>query len=373
MSSTQKSSTNSTKLLIATDGYPPRWDGIGRFLTMLEPRLKGFSITVAAPDFGKHKTKNKVVRFPLMKKRFGDIYFAKPDKKRIRKLVQEADVVFSQSIGPIGGLAIREAKRQNKPVVSYLHNIEWELARRSLKRLKRISSLIVKWWAKSTYNKCTKLIAPNNTTANKFREIGIKTPIKIIPLGIDTKKFKPTNTRLAQRKLKLTGPVIGFCGRIGREKDLSTLYKAFKQVQEKHPKAKLLIVGTGLEPEFLDDRAIKAVGKQDDVVPYLQAMDIFVLPSLIETTSLATMEAMSCGIPVIATPVGSIPEYVHESVNGMLFTPGHVEELATKIDVLLHNDAMRTQLGKNARRTIVQNYQFAITAKKISSVLKPSS
>jgi glycosyltransferase involved in cell wall biosynthesis len=361
------------KLLLATESYLPRKDGISRFLSLLvEPLKSSFKQTVVAPDFGKPPiTKDvNIVQLPLWKVRFGDIYFSKPNRKRIRKLVKESDMVFSQSIGPIGGLAILAAKKYRKPRVAFLHNIEWELASKSIKRFKRLCKWIVKTWAKYVYNRCDLLIAPSRKVEAIFREIGVKTRIEIVSLGIDTDVFKPIkNKSAAKKKLKLTGPVIGFCGRIGREKNLETLYKSFKQVQKRVKDAKLLIVGEGLAERFLKDKAVIAVGSQDNVVPYLQAMDVFVMPSLIETSSLATMEAMSCGLPVIASEVGNIPEYVKEGYNGMLFDALDVKQLSTKIDVLLHNEGIRKQIGENARKTICKEHQLSKQAKKIKESL----
>src|SRR3989344_3764110 len=103
------------KLLITTDCFLPRWDGIARFLSELIPQLKKqFEITVVAPDFEgitQKKEDIRIVQLPLGKIRFADIRFAKSAKKKIKELVKEADVVFNQTIGPIGISAIRSAEK----------------------------------------------------------------------------------------------------------------------------------------------------------------------------------------------------------------------------------------------------------------------
>ena len=92
----------------------------------------------------------------------------------------------------------------------------------------------------------------------------------------------------------------------------------------------------------------------ENVVPYLHAMDIFVMPSLTETSSLSTLEAMQCGIPVIATPVGHIKEYVESGYNGFLFPRQNPGILMEKIKTLVDNPALRKKLGNNAHKLVKQ-------------------
>jgi len=365
------------KILISSDCFLPRWDGIARFLAELIPVLKEhFEITIVVPKFeGKLKKIEgvKIVRLPLMKIRFGDIYFSKFKPRQIRKLVEEADVVFNQTIGPIGISAINAAEKLNKPVISYVHSMEWELAHRAVKRGKHIAQKLVKSLSRKLYNKCTMLMVPSKETEDVLATNKIKTRKVVVTLGIDTNKFTPPLSKYGAKKTVKIMPnkkVIGFCGRIGREKDLPTLIKAFKKARIHQKNLILLIVGTGIEEEVGKDIHMIVTGSTDNVVPYLQAMDIFVLPSLTETTSLATMEAMSVGLPVIVTPVGSIREYVEDGKNGLIFPRGDANSLYEKLEALLANEKLRADLGRDARRTIKTKYQWATTAKKIRLILE---
>ena len=109
---------------------------------------------------------------------------------------------------------------------------------------------------------------------------------------------------------------------------------------------------------------MKITGFVDNVVPYLQAMDIYVLPSLTETSSLSTLEAMSAGLPVIATCVGAIPDYIISNKNGILFNPRDVDFLIKIIvDLYVHKE-LGDKLGKNARET-ASKFKWEDTIKKI--------
>jgi glycosyltransferase involved in cell wall biosynthesis len=147
------------------------------------------------------------------------------------------------------------------------------------------------------------------------------------------------------------------------------LHEAFQRIHPKFRNTVLLIVGAGLEKEIPGSRTVLRVGGVDNVVPFLQAMDVFVLPSLTETSSLATMEAMAVGLPVVVTPVGNIREYVADGKNGLIFPRQKVNALAEKLEYLLRHPKVRVRLGKEARKTIVGHYSWQATIDKIKKGL----
>lgn len=374
-----KKTKTKKKLLVTTDCFVPRWDGIVRFLLETLPHLKSeYEITILAPDFGSTYSGfefAKVVRFPIMKQQFGDIYFANFHYKEIKEYVKQADVVFNQTIGPIGICGIYAANKLKKPSLTYVHSIDWELTTKSVKRFKHLTNTFTKLLAKWIYNKCNLLLVPYAESMEKLQRAGIKTKMAIVGLGTDTTHFKPpADKSLAKKKLgfKLKDIVVGFVGRIGREKDLSTLYDAFTKL-EKYKEVKLLIVGSGIEEEekvFKDQENIMLAGSQDDVVPYLQAMDIFVLPSLTETSSLSTMEAMATGLPVVSTPVGQVKDYIKERENGMLFPFRNSLRLSMQLKLLIKDKEFREWMGRRARKTIEEKFQWEVTIKNIKKCLE---
>jgi len=363
------------KLVISTDCFLPRWDGVARFLNEFIPYTKDWQVTIFAPDFDgtvEFPENISVLRFPLLNCRFGDIYFSKPDKKVMANVIKNADVVFNQTIGPIGSKAIKLAKKYKTPIVSYVHSIEWTLVSLAIKRFRGIAGWLVKRRARSLYNKCSLLLTPSHEVEDLLTGNKIKTKKKVVHLGVNVDTFAPTHSKaVAKRKVKLSPDdlVVGFCGRIAREKDLPTLIEAFKKVRKKIDNTLLLVVGAGLEEDIPSSKTIIRVGSTDNVVPYLQAMDVFVLPSLTETSSLATMEAMSCGIPPIVTPVGNLREYVEDGVNGFFFPRSDSEKLAKRLIPLLADERLRTKIGSAARKTITENYSWQSSAEKIKQAL----
>jgi glycosyltransferase involved in cell wall biosynthesis len=363
------------KIVIASDCFLPRWDGIARFLKELLPYFsKEFDVTVLCPEFpgklpefaGVH-----IHRYPLLSVRFGDINFAWAGYQSLVKHVETADLVFSQTLGPVGLAAIKAAKKNDIPLVGFVHSLDWELASRAVKYGKWAVGLFVRTLVRRKYNKFDVLLTPSQSVSDALFAHGVKTRMVAIPLGVDTATFLPATSKADAKKRIGIDPktlVVGFCGRIGREKDLPTLIKAFRRIQHKHD-VKLLIVGKGIESIVTKNPRIILTGTKDNVVPYLQAMDVFVLPSLTETSSLATMEAMACGLPVIATPVGSIKEYIEDGVNGFTFPRQDIDKLSERLSALLKSPAAREAVGIAARKTIEQRAAWENSAKKIMHVL----
>jgi len=367
------------RLLISTDNFLPRWDGIARVLLEIIPRLsRDYDITVVAPKFPGTAPSFKgvkIVRIPLSGMQFGDYPPAKFERKRIEGIVNENDVVFNQTIGPIGISTILAAKKHKIPVVSYIHSIEWELFSKALKRFRKTVYHATRLIARCCYNRCSLLIIPSEDVARVLKENKIKTKTMVVHLGTDVAKFiPPIDRKKAKRSIGINPRyiVIGFCGRIGREKDILTLYSAFTKLSAFYSNIILLIVGSGLketEEALLRHKNIVLTGSKDNVVPYLQAMDIYVLPSLTETTSISTLEAMACGLAVVVTPVGYVRHYIQEGKNGLFFPKRNSAILARKINDLLKSEKLRQRLGNAARKTVVKLFNWDKTFKGIEKAL----
>ncbi len=364
------------KILITTDTYLPRQDEISSFLSKLVPHIKEqYDITIIAPKFdGKVQKIDgvKIIRLPLLNIKFGDTYFSFKTKE-ISKYVAESDLVFNNTIGPIGQAAITAAKKHDKPAISYIHSIDWEVAAGAVKQMKWLAETLTKRRAQKNYNKCSLLLTPTKETEDILTAHGINTTKITVETGIEPELYKPALSKTdAKKKIGLDTKytVIGYAGRIGREKDISTLAKAFMRVNKKYKNTLLLIVGDGILDEIPNHiKILKIEGKQN-ILPYLQAMDIFVLPSLTETIPRTTLEAMSTGIPVITTPVGCMKDCIKDSENGLIFPRGDVSVLADKIQMLIEDPKMRELFGGRARQTVKEKYRWEETVSRMKKVLE---
>lgn len=373
------------KLLIATDAFLPRWDGIARFLSEVIPKIKDdFDITVIAPRFPQFKDYvdepdgYKICRVETFNWTFGDYHPPRFKSWRtVKKHARAADIVWVHSTMPIGMFGIKYARKFDKSCLSYVHTIDWELVLRSLKvflPIRYLWSWIVKLHTRFWYNRCKLLLFPSIEIAKQFDLEGVTTPKNVVHLGVDTEKFSPPDNKVtAKIRLGLdpNKKVIGFVGRTGHEKDLITLYRTFVQLQKRRKDVILMIIGPKSSDTrvFEGKKSIIVTGQKEDVVPYLQAMDVYVLPSLTETTSLSTLEAMSCGVAVIATKVGFVKDYIKDKYNGILFPKRNSFILRKKIERLLDNDRIREKLGSNARKFVMLNFSWDKTIKDIKELL----
>lgn len=367
------------RILIATDNYPPRYDGISRFLMEVIPALdKVADVSVIAPDFGPTDDEWPVTKIGVTKLRVGDYHIAGLHFFKIFRRVRKCDVLFLQTLGTIGALALIAAKILGKRIVLYTHAIEWELVPRALKNnlLRRSMPGLVKAIDRMFYNWIHLLLMPGASVSETYSWNKIDTKRRIISLGVDTKHFKASRSKkTAKEKLGIDPGtfVIGYHGRLSREKDLRTLLRGFVRFRAKHKEldVKLLVVGDGIPEvrEMLEQAGATVTGFQEDVTPYLQAMDVYVLSSVTETSSLSVMEAMACELPVISTSVGFIQDYISSGENGLLYSVKDSVMLAHHLESLT-NETLRKRLGKAARKTITQQFSWENTRKQIVDVFE---
>jgi len=376
-----------TKLLIATDTYYPKRDGVIVFLNKIIPQLVDkFEITILAPAYEEDMIKienTEIIGLPVSKTiKLADYHSMKLSKDNLRKIkqaVKEADIVWTQDLATIGALTVYYAKKFKKPSINYVHQITEEHIA-DLLPLPRIfapiSQFVIKKIVRYLYNKCDLLLVPYKSLAHELAEKNVKAKKAVITLGIDSQKFVPAQSKMLAKKALGIDPghnVIGYCGRLSKEKDIRTLIRAYLRLKEFNKNIFLLLVGDGPEKNIgniKERKDIKITGFVSDVVPYLQAMDIFVLPSSTETTSLSTIEAMSCKLPVVVTKVGYLKEYIEDKKNGIFFPVHNDYVLRRKLEKLVNNEPARKMLGENARETVLERFSWEKTVKLIRKALE---
>jgi sugar transferase (PEP-CTERM/EpsH1 system associated) len=191
--------------------------------------------------------------------------------------------------------------------------------------------------------------------------------IGVIYNGVDTQRFAPNSDKRIAIRRELGLPegsfVVGSVGRLVPIKDHQTLLNAAALLSRSGIDVRVLLVGSGPEREKLQSRAtgplegrVCFAGDSSRVPEMLNAMDVFVLPSLGEGMSNTLLEAMACGLPVLATNVGGNPEIVENNMNGRLFTPGDADWLAAQLKLLTQDPALVHQLGTAARNRAIESF-----------------
>ncbi|MGB9688618.1 glycosyltransferase family 4 protein [Thermogutta sp.] len=204
---------------------------------------------------------------------------------------------------------------------------------------------------------------------------------EILPNGVDCDEFAPPSSREeAKRSLGLpaSDPVVGYVGRLSGEKDLATLFRGLARLIENRFSVHAIIVGDGPAGDELRsavrelslDQHVSLVGHAPDPRPYYAAMDVFVLPSLREGLPNVLLEAMAMALPVVATPVGGIPQLVRDGETGILIPPGDDRALAEAVKQLLADRSRAVTLGESARQHVKMHYSFDRRMERLEQILE---
>jgi glycosyltransferase involved in cell wall biosynthesis len=186
--------------------------------------------------------------------------------------------------------------------------------------------------------------------------------------GVDTDHYAPQGDKQKARGIleNQAGTVLIFTGRLVSVKNLPCLLHALKKVILQCTDLHLVLVGDGVERDLLIDLTNKLglqsyvtfVGLVSNVRDYLQASDIFILPSFAEGNSNSLLEAMSCGLACISTRVGAAAEVLDNGACGVLVESDNVDQLADSIIRLVLNPVEHKRLGALARQRILDNYSI---------------
>lgn len=216
-----------------------------------------------------------------------------------------------------------------------------------------------------------KIIAVAESIKWKLIEQGVKeNSIRTITNSVltpDIEEDKMLEKRTATRtryKIENDEIAIGYVGRLSEEKGLEFAIYAVKELIELGRRVKIVLIGDGPQRLKLEtivkEHKIKEnvilTGFQSNVNELLPGLDIFVLPSLTEGTPMALLEAMSYGIPAVASAVGGVPKIINHRKNGMLVLPGNVEQLTEALDVFISNKQYRKKLSDVAKITVQKTY-----------------
>jgi 1,2-diacylglycerol 3-alpha-glucosyltransferase len=291
------------------------------------------------------------------------IYITPFPALRIRQLLREfqPDVVHIQDHYFLCNAAVNEANRLQISVIGTNHFLPENLLPfvRKFPALQRILAIPLWKMMLAVFNKLDLATTPSKTAARILRGQRIYIPVHAISNGVDTNRFfpDPQVDRVGIRRKYNLAPdqtLLLYVGRLDGEKRLDTLLEAVSHL----PQAdfQLAIAGYGLYEQVLRrqmqtlglDGRVVFIGyvPSEDLPSLYNSADLFVMPSPEELQSIATLEAMACGKPILAADARALPELVKPGVNGYLFKPSNIEDTASTMKQLMNEREKWTAMGK---------------------------
>lgn len=196
--------------------------------------------------------------------------------------------------------------------------------------------------------------------------------IEVIPNFVDTNHYKPMDATAMRRNIAPNGEkILIHISNFRVVKRVPDTIRILEKVNKEIP-TKLILVGDGPDRSECErlcrelnlcDKVI-FLGKQEALIEILNCADLFLIPSQSESFGLAALEAMSCGLPVISSTVGGLPELVLHNETGFIAQIGDVERMAKYVIDLLTNEKKYNLFSKNARRRAVENFDKSIVIPK---------
>ncbi|GHO44650.1 glycosyltransferase [Ktedonospora formicarum] len=370
------------RIMLVTDQYPPMVGGVPTVTRGLAVDFakRGHQVWVVAPSYGARDVRR--LEHDVRVYRFSSFEWPTYEGLRIpflpfmpiRNLIKRSDpdIIHIHSPVVLGNVAQILAGGLRKPVIATNHYLPINMSR-------SLSSdpVFGKPFSSVTYsylvnfcNRCEYVTAPTQTALNLLYEHGLRAPARAISNGIDISKYTPGEPDpevLRRFGLPEDRPLIIHVNRLSEEKRIDVLIRALKYMRQP---AHVALVGSGpMESEL---RALTASLQLEDRVSFLgyvrdadllalrRTSTLFAIPSEADLQSLATMEAMACGLPVLAANSYALPELVHHGENGFLFQPGNSEEAAGYLDTMIENDELRARMRQGSLDIIAKHDRLAI-------------
>jgi len=385
------------RILISGITYYPRLDGQSIFTVNLSEGLakRGHQVTAMFPSVEGHtfsRERNGVhlegVRSIAIAPNYPDFAVPIPSVKDVRNIINAAqpDIVHIQDHYPLSRMAMREAERQGIHIIGTNHFMPENLAQYVpvLSKIKPLYNWILWKWMLSVYNRLDLVVAQSRAAAELIRAQGLQPPVSLVSCGIDLRRFRVDASvdRLACRERYGLDPrrtIFLFVGRVEKDKRIDVLLHAAARL--KRDDIQLVIAGHGGASEYYEalsrslnlGQGVHFTGfiPNEDLHILLNSIDVFTMPSDAELLSIASLEAMACGRPMLLADAVALPELVTPGVNGYLFKRGDADDAAHYMELLADQPERWKEMGK-ASHERAQIHSLENTVQRYEELYKKS-
>ncbi|WP_456321333.1 glycosyltransferase family 4 protein [Palaeococcus sp. (in: euryarchaeotes)] len=366
------------RIALVSDWYYPKVGGVASHMHNLALKLResGNEVAIVTNYWTTGKEQEleekgiELIKIPGMISPLLEINlsFGINSSEELFEYLKDFDVIHSHhAFTPLSLKAAKAGRKMKKATLLTTHSISFAHESKLWKAL-GLSFPIFSHYLKFPH----RIIAVSNASKS-FIEHFTDTPIRVIPNGVDDKKFHPKwNKERIKEEYGVEGDVVLYVSRMSYRKGPHILLNAFSRLKE----GTLVMVGSGDILPFLKAQAkflgieerVKFMGYvPSDELPKMFGMaDIFVLPSVTaEAFGIVILEAMASGVPVISTDVGGIPEIVGGSRGGLLIPPSNEDALKEAMEKLLTDEKLREELGENGRKAVEKRYSWDVVARNV--------
>ncbi len=363
------------RIVLAGQTYNPPINGPGVFSVQLAEGLarEGHQVMVLTPSTSLRAVRQfqngvrveGIPAVPLFPP-YVDVRVSLAPGPWVRRLLDEfrPHVVHLQDHYPLCRGVLRAARRREIPVLATNHFVpENILPHIPLHRhAPRLLTRLLWATARAVLDRADLVTAPSRTAAQILRDCGLQAEVRAISCGVDLERFAPdaaVDRRAVRQRygLEPASTLFLYVGRLDREKRLEILLHALARLDRND--LQLAMVGQGRQRKALGALADElGLGPRavfpgyvpsTDLPALLNSADVFVMPSDAELLSIATLEAMATGRPILAADARALPELVRPEVNGILFRPGDCENAARGMAQLADHRELWARMGAASR------------------------
>ncbi len=366
------------KIIQVAPYFYPHIGGVESHVFDLSRHLmrRGHRVVVLTSDYGGLKERENVMGIPVRRVKALTVRFSTPVTPSIKKAISEegGDIIHSHSPPPLSSYYAGKASRRSgiPHVMTYHCDLEIPVFGGS-----RIVGFYRRTLGKATLKMTDRLIATTETYASTSRDIWRK-DVDIIPNAVDEKRFNPSiSGRKVREELGISGGMVLYVGRLVFHKGVEYLIESARYTD-----ATYVIVGTGekerelrrlVERKGLEKRVIFTGKVPYDRLPeYYAAADVFVLPSVsrLEAFGIVALEAMATATPVIVSDIPGVSEVIEDGVQGIRAERMDAGDFGRKIAMLLGNDALRKEMGRNGRKLVEKKYTWEKVVEMVERVYR---
>ena len=331
------------------DGANQSLNRLVGFLLRQGAQVRVYSPTVEHPAFPPTGDLVSVPSVPIPGRTEYRLAVRLPDRVRQDIAAFAPNIFHVAAPDIVAHRAVTLARKNGIPVVSSVHTrFDTYLQYYNLKWLEPVARAIMRRY----YRRCDAIVVPSESMAAIMRAQRMNRNISIWARGVDRGQFNPERRSLEWRRAHGIGDnemVVSFLGRLVLEKGLDVFSDAIDAARARQVPLKVVIIGDGPARDYFIQRLPDAVftGQLtgEELATALASTDVFLNPSVTETFGNVTLEAMACGLPVMAAAASGTTSLVQDGVTGRLAEPGDIDAMASELADYQRDPALRAKHG----------------------------